>query len=608
MSTILRIMTGMLLPAAVLLFSLVPSLVPAPVEAADTVRIGVLSYRQAEQTLFEWEPLQRALTEAIPGRQFMIEALDYPSLEAAVASQRLDFVLTNPAHYILLLRRHGLSAPLVTRIALHEEQEVEVFGGVIVARADRADIQTLTDLGGRSIAYVDRDSLGGFRMQAFELMEAGFPSLVERHLVATGMPHDQVITAVLSGQVDVGFVRSGLVESMVSENRLDPAELRIINRQQFPGLPFAVSTRLYPEWPLAALPHADPELSRRVAAALLMLKEDSERAAALGIGGFTVPSDYSLVEDMLRALRVAPFDSTQTVSLADIWTQYRREAMLLAVLFVIVLAMLMLLLVKARQLRVLLVRVSDLHEIVGRSPVVAMAWRNEPGWPISFVSDNVDQFGYQAEDFTSGRLDFASLIHPEDLERVQGEVALYIAEGPDQYAQEYRIRHGHGHWIWIDDYTWLTRDSGGKVLSIHGVLLDITDRKRAEREAAHSRHLLSYIIEHSRSAVAVHDRDLRYVYVSQKYLQTFGIQNADIIGKHHYEVFPDLPQKWRDVHQRVLRGEVVSAEEDPFPRDDGQLDWTSWECRPWYEADGTIGGLILYTEIITERKQVELNL
>uniref|UniRef100_UPI00351CB54D PAS domain S-box protein n=1 Tax=Methanomethylovorans sp. TaxID=2758717 RepID=UPI00351CB54D len=107
---------------------------------------------------------------------------------------------------------------------------------------------------------------------------------------------------------------------------------------------------------------------------------------------------------------------------------------------------------------------------------------------------------------------------------------------------------------------------------------------------------------------AVHDRDLKYIYVSQRYLNDYKVKESEIIGKHHYEVFPDLPPKWRDVHQKALMGEVSSAEDDPYMREDGSVDWTRWECRPWYEADGSIGGIVVYTEVITERKLVEKEL
>ncbi|MEI6139068.1 MAG: PAS domain S-box protein, partial [Mariniphaga sp.] len=117
-----------------------------------------------------------------------------------------------------------------------------------------------------------------------------------------------------------------------------------------------------------------------------------------------------------------------------------------------------------------------------------------------------------------------------------------------------------------------------------------------------------YIIEHSRSAIAVHDKDLRYIYVSQRYLDEYKIKGKDIIGMHHYDVLPDIPQKWRDVHQKALNGIVSSADDDSYLREDGSLEWTRWECRPWYNADGCIGGIIVYTELITERKQAEIKL
>lgn len=129
--------------------------------------------------------------------------------------------------------------------------------------------------------------------------------------------------------------------------------------------------------------------------------------------------------------------------------------------------------------------------------------------------------------------------------------------------------------------------------------------KKSEEQLVHSRDLMRYIIEHNRSAVAVHDRDLKYLYVSQRYLDDYKVSDKDIIGKHHYEVFPDLPQKWRNVHQKALRGEISSAEKDAYIREDGTVDWTRWECRPWYEADGSIGGIIVYTEVITERIESE---
>lgn len=135
--------------------------------------------------------------------------------------------------------------------------------------------------------------------------------------------------------------------------------------------------------------------------------------------------------------------------------------------------------------------------------------------------------------------------------------------------------------------------------------MDITERKLAERKMQHMQDLMQYVIEHNRSAVAVFDNDMNYIYVSQKYINDFKIEDKNIIGKNHYNFFPDLPLKLVDIHKRVLSGEVISSDRDPFQREDGAVYWNTWECRPWYEMDGSIGGLILYNEVINEQIESE---
>jgi len=115
---------------------------------------------------------------------------------------------------------------------------------------------------------------------------------------------------------------------------------------------------------------------------------------------------------------------------------------------------------------------------------------------------------------------------------------------------------------------------------------------------------MQYVIEHSNAGVAVHDKELNYVYVSKKYLDQYDIHD-DIIGKHHYDVFPDLPQKWREVHQKTLQGEVFKNDRDLFIRSDGSRLWTRWETRPWYDVNQEIAGIIVYTEVINDLVKTE---
>jgi PAS domain S-box-containing protein len=128
---------------------------------------------------------------------------------------------------------------------------------------------------------------------------------------------------------------------------------------------------------------------------------------------------------------------------------------------------------------------------------------------------------------------------------------------------------------------------------------------RCARETRHAHDLLHYIIGNAESGIAVFDREMRYLYVSRRYLQELNAEGIDVIGKCHYDVFPEIPQVWREVHQKALRGEPSSAESDPFERADGSIYWTRWECLPWYDAEGGIGGIVLYTEVINEEMAAE---
>jgi PAS domain S-box-containing protein len=196
-------------------------------------------------------------------------------------------------------------------------------------------------------------------------------------------------------------------------------------------------------------------------------------------------------------------------------------------------------------------------------------------------------------------------VHPDDIEATSS-VGAKIVNGEILYTFENRYLCKDGSYRWLQ---WSSNPS--KIdPSMFGVARDITEFKDSEKriseneeQLVHWRNLMKYVIEHFSGAVAVHDRDLNYIYVSQRYLNDYQIKHQDVIGKHHYEIFPDLPQKWRDVHQRVLKGEVVRADLDKYQKSDGSFEWTRWECRPWYEADGSIGGLIVYTEMTTEQQQ-----
>lgn len=150
-----------------------------------------------------------------------------------------------------------------------------------------------------------------------------------------------------------------------------------------------------------------------------------------------------------------------------------------------------------------------LDELIRHSPIIAIVWRNAPGWPVEYVSDNVRQWGYAPQALLDGTLQYIDLIHPDDRARIEADVAHHLAFGPDEYIQEYRLRRADHSYLWIEDRTWLARDATGQVTTIQGVLMDIEERKRAEAAIfTHSEALKARNAELERFARLSVDREL----------------------------------------------------------------------------------------------------
>lgn len=137
---------------------------------------------------------------------------------------------------------------------------------------------------------------------------------------------------------------------------------------------------------------------------------------------------------------------------------------------------------------------------------------------------------------------------------------------------------------------------------------DISEWKKAEKELKRNEQVLRLLVEHTPAAIAMFDCSMKYMVVSHRFLIDYNLGGQDIIGRSHYEVFQEVPEHWKEIYRRCLAGAVEKCEEDLFPRADGKMDWVRWEIHPWHEPQGQIGGIILFSEVITERKKAEVAL
>ena len=130
---------------------------------------------------------------------------------------------------------------------------------------------------------------------------------------------------------------------------------------------------------------------------------------------------------------------------------------------------------------------------------------------------------------------------------------------------------------------------------------ELSERKLAEQQARENHQLLHTMIENTPAAVAMFDSEMRYMAYSRRWLTDYNLGNREIKGLGHYEVFPEIGEDWKAIHRRCLAGAKETREEDPFPRGDGTEDIVRWAVQPWRKGNGDVGGLTMFTEVITER-------
>lgn len=193
-------------------------------------------------------------------------------------------------------------------------------------------------------------------------------------------------------------------------------------------------------------------------------------------------------------------------------------------------------------------------------------------------------------------------LHHDDLEKSNEFLHDHFKGKTTAYECETRMRHKNGEWIWVlNKGRVVSWDSEGNPEWMIGSHQEITKSKKDLEKN-------KLFIQQAPSAIAMFDTNMCYLAVSQKWYEDYSISDDNIIGKSHYDVFPEIGEKWKDDHKRCLNGEVLKSEEDRFERSDGSVQWLTWELRPWYTDDNKIGGILMHTADITRTKKAEIGL
>jgi len=246
--------------------------------------------------------------------------------------------------------------------------------------------------------------------------------------------------------------------------------------------------------------------------------------------------------------------------------------------------------------------------LIQNLPGVVYRCLNDGDWTMLYLSDQIISLsGFTPSDFINSTITYLKLIKPQYRQYVADEFKLCLAENK-VVELTYQIETKSHEVKWVQETArFINQKNEDNLDIIEGFIEDVTEKHNTKLKTDYLQYLLEYIVKNSNQGVAILDAKLNFVYVSDKFTEIYRINEKNIVGKHHYDVFPDLPEKWRKVHKRALKGEVLSGDRDIFERLDGTVDYTRWLCRPWVEINGNIGGIIIYTEVINDLISAELN-
>jgi len=216
----------------------------------------------------------------------------------------------------------------------------------------------------------------------------------------------------------------------------------------------------------------------------------------------------------------------------------------------------------------------------------------------------LDRFGYRREDVINHYFYDLPCWSYNETVQAQLKAAMDAALQGQTVRYDVAVKVGDD-FIVVDFQISPVRNQEGSIVGLLPMAVDISSRIKAEEALKKSQAQLKTFVSQAPIAIAMFDRNMNYLETSDQWLHEFGRGFANLSGRNHYQVHPDLPEKWKQVHQQCLNGAMLKNSEDLWIQADGSQCWSRWAVMPWLDEHGVIGGLIISSEDITERKRNE---
>ncbi|QYZ65718.1 MAG: diguanylate cyclase [Gammaproteobacteria bacterium (ex Lamellibrachia satsuma)] len=573
----------------------------------EEVTIGVLAKRGAAKTTVKWGATAAYLTQRLPNYSFRIVPMPFDDIPILVKNQLMDFVIVNSGIYIDLAHKYRVQRVLTMVNQLSPGINTTHFGSVIFTRSDNKRIHSLDDLEKQRVAAVHSTSLGGWIMALSEIRKAGLDEYDFASLEFLNT-HDDVVQAILERRADVGIVRTDTLERMEKEGKIRTGPLHVINEQQFSDFPYAVSTPLYPEWPIAKLPHTSSELARQVAVALLQMPTESTAAKNAKINGWNIPENYQPVRDVLQQLALSPFDHDYRITLkAAIKTYWYWTALVIAIMLL---------------LGFLLLRVSRLNKALNAQQIdmrqneerlhatfeqaaVGIAHTNASGQILRLNQKICEITGYSARELKEMNLN--DLISGEDLAtEIQNLDMLRSGQSSNISVQLRLLRPDQSDkWIMLNISS--IKDEQGRIKYLVAVMNDLDQLKRLEEEARRSEQQKKLILDIAGDGILGLDLNANHTFVNPAAARMLGYEVDEMLNKNSHKMWhhshadgSGFRENECPITHVLAKGLTHRGKDEVFWRKDGSSFQAEYTSTPIIENEVITGAVVIFRKTVKD--------
>ncbi len=455
----------------------------------NEIKIGVRAHRGTAAALKKWGPTIDYLNQSIPEQRFVLIPYKLTSgLNQAASRKDLDFFMTNPASYVEINKRYGATA-IATLTNKRLEEGYTRFGSAIITRSDRQDINSFKDLKGKSFMAVDDLGFGGWFVAWHEMRLHKIDPFKDFSLLTfAGGLQQEVVYAVRDGKVDAGTIRSDMLERMAAEGKIKLGDFKIISPKITPGFDFLHSTRLYPEWPFASMPHVSDELTQKVARTILSISQDSEAAKAGDYINWIEPLDYGSVDSLLRELGAGPYRQKEITFVSFLKKYLGILLLILAITIVAALVTAYTIRINRKLLRVKNALMESEHNLIKGQEIGHMGhWNLNIKTGVVGGSDELLNIFELNRDKLSLKSIFDAT-HPLDRKTKLDDIKQCI-EKAKPWDIEHRLLLNNGVLKWVRSCGEPTTDNNRKTTHIMGIVQDITKQKQFEEILAQSQKM-----------------------------------------------------------------------------------------------------------------------